>query len=126
MALRTDPVSLSLISHAQDAYWIAELGVVPQYQGKGIGSFLLDYLVFQKRNAGITEFLLCTAAKNNDATHLYEARGFKVVLSTDGIPVTIPISQMRTDGVVRTDNRVFFHVKASDYVYGRTFSERGR
>lgn len=125
MTLSTDPISLSLTDDVEHTYWIAELGLVPHHQGKGIGGFLLDYLVSQKKNAGMTEFLLCTAAKNNDATRLYEARGFEIILDTDGNLVTIPISQMRTDGVVRTDRRVFFRVKTTDYVYGRAFSGRG-
>lgn len=120
----TGPISRLLVDDITCAYWIAELGVLPQYQGHGIGGVLLDALVSQKAVAGADAFLLCTAAYNNPAALLYERRGFKCVLDADGLPITIPVSQMRIDGVIRTDNRVFFYARAVDYVYGRCFAER--
>ena len=116
---RTEPISRSLVADLETAYWIAELGVLPGYQNRGIGGCLFDLLISTKIADGFHEFLLCTAQGNISAMRLYESRGFRLITNADGTPVKRPVTQMRTNGVEHTDERVFYYVQASNYVQGR-------
>lgn len=101
----------SLASDLNYAYWVAELGVLSEYRGQGIGRHILRNFIKARKVGGAREFLLCTAKDNEPSIRLYKSQGFKRVLDANGRPVTIAATQMRVDGVVRTDERVVFRLK---------------
>ena len=59
--------------------WIEQLYVLPEAQGRGVGSELLDVA---KR--AYERLQLWTFQRNAQARRFYEARGFKLVEQTDG------------------------------------------
>jgi ribosomal protein S18 acetylase RimI-like enzyme len=64
----------------RDEYYISNLGVLPQLQGQGIGSRLLNFAERQARAAGLSRLSLCVDMDNTGAQRLYERTGFRVVL----------------------------------------------
>jgi len=59
--------------------WIDQLYILPDTQGQGIGSALLDIA-----KAAHPELYLWTFQRNADARCFYEARGFVAIEETDG------------------------------------------
>jgi GNAT superfamily N-acetyltransferase len=59
--------------------WIEQLYVLPEAQGQGVGTALLD---IAKRTSDHLQ--LWTFQRNAQARHFYEARGFAIVEQTDG------------------------------------------
>ena len=59
--------------------WIEQLYVLPEAQGQGVGTALLDVA---KR--AVARLQLWTIQRNAQARRFYEARGFVVVEQTDG------------------------------------------
>ena len=59
--------------------WVDQLYILPEAQGQGIGSSLLDIA-----KAAYRELRLRTFQRNTDARHFYEARGFVPIEETDG------------------------------------------
>jgi GNAT superfamily N-acetyltransferase len=59
--------------------WIEQLYVLPEAQGRGVGSALLE---IARRTADRLQ--LWTFQRNAQARHFYEARGFALVEETDG------------------------------------------
>jgi ribosomal protein S18 acetylase RimI-like enzyme len=113
-----EPLSRSLVENLETAYWIAELGVLPEYQNRGVGGCLFDLLISTKIADGFEEFLLCTAQGNLSAMCLYESRGFRLIRKADGPPVKRSVTKMRTNGIERTDQRIFYHLWEPKYVPG--------
>ena len=60
--------------------WIAEMFVVPAFQGQGLGSALLTRAVEACAKAGYERMGL-TVSDRNPAKRLYERRGFRVLLT---------------------------------------------
>jgi GNAT superfamily N-acetyltransferase len=59
--------------------WIDHLYILPEYQGRGIGSALLT-----RAKEEFPHFQLWTFQRNNRVRHFYEARGFVLAELTDG------------------------------------------
>jgi ribosomal protein S18 acetylase RimI-like enzyme len=59
-----------------DAFAIAEVAVTPQYQGRGVGSRILDDLL---RRIAAPRIVLGVYTDNATARHVYERRGFVVL-----------------------------------------------
>ncbi|MBW6420137.1 GNAT family N-acetyltransferase [Rhizobium sp. XQZ8] len=59
--------------------WIDQLYILPEAQGQGIGSALLEVA-----KAAHPELRLWTFKCNTEARRFYEARGFKAIEETDG------------------------------------------
>lgn len=59
--------------------WVDHLYILPDFQGSGIGSQLLDLA-----REGEQEMQLWTFQRNARARRFYENRGFRVVRETDG------------------------------------------
>jgi ribosomal protein S18 acetylase RimI-like enzyme len=59
--------------------WIDQLYVLPEAQGRGVGSMLL-----QRAQACFENLQLWTFQRNAQARRFYEARGFRLVRETDG------------------------------------------
>ena len=56
---------------------IKRMRVEPAYQGKGIGSLILDSLVERAKSLGYTRMILDTTERMVVAQHLYQSRGFR-------------------------------------------------
>lgn len=70
-------VIVGIIAFTSD--WINQLYVLPEAQGRGVGSKLLAVA-----QANASHLQLWTFQKNAPARKFYEARGFAVVRQTDG------------------------------------------
>jgi GNAT superfamily N-acetyltransferase len=68
---------LGVIAFQKD--WIDQLYILPEAQGQGIGSILLDIA-----KAAHPELRLWTFQRNAEARRFYEARGFAAIKETDG------------------------------------------
>ena len=56
---------------------IKRMRVQPEYQGRGIGSLVLDTLIEKARQLGYRRLILDTTEKMQVAQHLYKRRGFR-------------------------------------------------
>lgn len=64
------------IRHAENVAWIATIGVLPEYRGKGIGGMLLEEC---EARLPMNTIRLCVRQSNEDAIRLYQRFGYKVV-----------------------------------------------
>jgi GNAT superfamily N-acetyltransferase len=62
--------------------WIEQLYVLPEAQGRGIGSALLEEAVARRRRAGDAELRLWTLQANEAGRRFYEARGWRLASET--------------------------------------------
>src|SRR6185369_17764430 len=62
--------------HDMRPLFVEELAVHPGYQGRGIGSFILEQLEHLARVRGCTHLVLEVAENNNRALSFYRARSF--------------------------------------------------
>lgn len=71
--------ALLAVTYSQEAggqvWWIEELYLRPEFQGKGLGTELFRYLE-RIRPASVTRFRLEIEPENRDARRLYERLGF--------------------------------------------------
>jgi ribosomal protein S18 acetylase RimI-like enzyme len=56
--------------------FVEELAVHPEYQGRGIGSFVMDQIEHLARVRGCTHLVLEVAENNENALNFYRARSF--------------------------------------------------
>ncbi len=54
-------------------------GIIPEYQGKGLGKGLLEYTISKIREAGINQYILEVLCSNKPAYELYRKYGFQVI-----------------------------------------------
>lgn len=64
-------------THGQTAYDTGT-GIIQAYQGKGIGSQLLDFTIEQLKKEGIDHYLLEVIKTNKNALNLYKKKGFLI------------------------------------------------
>jgi ribosomal protein S18 acetylase RimI-like enzyme len=76
------------IETKRDEYYIANLAVLPQYQGRGIGSSLLSHVEEKAKNAGTQKCSLIVDTEKPAARRLYEHRGYHVVYTKNFVGVT--------------------------------------
>ena len=57
--------------------WIEAIGIVPDYQGKGLGEMLLRKSVYELYKKGLPEIKLLVVSKNVKAVSLYRKYGFQ-------------------------------------------------
>ncbi|MBN1453491.1 MAG: GNAT family N-acetyltransferase [Anaerolineales bacterium] len=67
------------IETKRDEYYIANLAVLPQYQGRGIGSGLMAYVEGKAKIAGLRKCSLIVDTEKPVARRLYEHIGYQVV-----------------------------------------------
>ena len=72
-----DTAMIGIIAFRAD--WIDQLYVLPQAQGRGVGSALLNVA-----QSAFDRLQLWTFQRNRPARRFYEARGFALVRQTDG------------------------------------------
>lgn len=71
---------------ATEPGWLAQLYVLPEAQGRGIGSTLLEAAVAARQAAGDAELRLWTLEANDEGRRFYEARGWTLALQTRVVP----------------------------------------
>ncbi len=71
---------LWLLGHTPDPgeAHISDLGVIPDYQGQGVGSLLLDHAETWARERGRDSLTLWVAGGNARAIHVYQKAGLKI------------------------------------------------
>lgn len=82
-------------------FYLAELGVLDTYRGKGVGRTLVRErlrLIDPKRYSHV---VLRVSTNHNPSSEMYKAMGF------EEMGVYMDVSAMRTDGKVTTDRRMF-------------------
>jgi len=67
------------IETKRDEYYIANLAVLPQYQGRGIGSGLMMHVEEKAKKAGLQKCSLVVDTEKPAALRLYERIGYQVV-----------------------------------------------
>lgn len=60
----------------REAAFLAEIAVLPQWQGLGLGQALLDRTIARLAAAGCRQLFLAVTTANSAATRMYAARGF--------------------------------------------------
>jgi len=96
-------VGAMAIQHVKDVTLIRHAYVLPEYQGKGIGTTLLDFL---KSITGTKDLLVGTWADATWAIKFYEKRGFKLMSDPAwllGKYWNIPERQVQTSVVLGTE-----------------------
>ena len=77
MIWRSYPLQ-SITEAAPDEYFLAHLGVLPQFEGLGLGRQLLQRAEDRGRAAGLGKITLTVDADNLRAIRLYERAGFSI------------------------------------------------
>lgn len=77
MILRSYPLQ-SITEAEPDEYFLAHLGVLPQFEGRGLGRQLLEHAEDRAREGGFRKTTLTVDADNERAMRLYERAGFSV------------------------------------------------
>jgi len=79
--LRLQSVYGDLKETEADEFYISNLAVFPEFQGQGIGTMLMAYAEEMTRESGYEKSSLIVAFGHENARHLYEHLGYKVVHS---------------------------------------------
>jgi len=80
MVVRSFPLR-SINDAAMDEYFLAHLGVLPAFEGRGLGRRLLQRAEDRALEAGLTKITLTVDVENARALELYKRAGF-AILST--------------------------------------------
>jgi ribosomal protein S18 acetylase RimI-like enzyme len=71
------PIGRHLVEHSKQSFRIVDLALLPEWQGQGIGTRILEDLAQESRQAGVE--LSLRVVKENPALRLYKRLGFEVV-----------------------------------------------
>ena len=86
---------------AKHTYYLAELGVVPEYRGRGLGRVLIMERIKRMDPNLYSHVVLRMTERRGDSWALYSDMGF------ENMGVSMGVSAKRVDGQVRSDRRVF-------------------
>lgn len=75
--------SAAIMQEHEDIYELAKMGVVAEYQGRGISKLLLEKCISKARELGATKLLLFSNHQLTTALGLYEKFGFRHVAVED-------------------------------------------
>jgi GNAT superfamily N-acetyltransferase len=89
------PVGRHLVERKTDGFRSIDLAILPQWQGKGIGTRILKDLAQESRQAGVK--LSLRVVKDNPALRLYVRLGFDVV-AEDEISYEMVWRENKEDG----------------------------
>ncbi len=78
--LRKQRLYGDLVEARPDEFYVSNVGVLPEFQGRGIGGALLDLAEEQARAAGLGKCSLLVV-QDNPALRLYRRRGYEIVTS---------------------------------------------
>ena len=93
--------SLTGLVSLRHTFYLAELGVLEPWRGKGIGRMLVRERVRLIDDRRYTHVVLRVSMNHNPSSEMYKAMGF------EEMGVYMDVSAMRTDGKVTTDRRMF-------------------
>lgn len=71
------PVGMASVFIEDGEAWIFGLGILPGYQGKGLGGEMLDQLIARTKSRGIENISIEVDSTNESAFHLYTKHGFE-------------------------------------------------
>lgn len=77
--LNDEPIGYYSYLHIFDEAHIMNVAVLPQYQGKGYGSVMMDFLLKESLEQGLPNVTLEVRKSNERAIRLYEKKGFLLV-----------------------------------------------
>ena len=69
------------VESRRDEYYLADIAVTPDFQGRGIGSALLAYAERKAEGVGLKKCSLIVDTENPSARRLYERFGYHVVFT---------------------------------------------
>ena len=75
--LENQPVGMASVYTEEGEAWIFGLGILPGYQGKGLGGEMLDQLIERTKGRGIENIAIEVDSTNESAFHLYTKHGFE-------------------------------------------------
>lgn len=87
----------------QETFYFAELGVLPEYRGRGIGHALVRGRLERLAGSAFSNVVLRASATRDGHFQLYDEMGFSEM------GVSQDVMAPRMDGRVATDRRVFLH-----------------
>lgn len=93
--------SLTGLVSVRHTFYLAELGVLEPWRGKGIGRALVRERIRLIDDTRYTHVVLRVSMNHNPSSEMYKAMGF------EEMGVYMDVSAMRTDGKVTTDRRMF-------------------
>jgi len=70
-------VMVSVDSGIKNKLWINELWIIKEYQGKGIGRELMNYIEKIYKNKGIRTFILVADTRKGGAVNFYKKINYK-------------------------------------------------
>ncbi len=85
----------------QHTFYLAELGVLPEYRGRGVGSMLVRKRLELIDRQVYTHVVLRASVRHQNIWEMYKSMGF------EDIGVYQEVAARRVDGQVRTDRRLF-------------------
>ena len=72
------------LANGVDRAYIYAFRIHPAYQGRGIGSYLLEFVEQDLRNRGYEKVCLNVSRENHDARRLYERFGYRIIAAEAG------------------------------------------
>jgi ribosomal protein S18 acetylase RimI-like enzyme len=118
-AQRDVATSISGLIPVPHTFYLAELGVLEEHRGCGLGRSLVRrrmQLIDRQRYEGV---MLRVAEDRNTSKSMYEAMGF------EDMGVYMDVSADRVDGTTRSDKRLFLHCVLSQMKLDRADSVQG-
>jgi ribosomal protein S18 acetylase RimI-like enzyme len=64
---------------AADEYFISNLAIFPEFQGHGVGKFLMSLAEKKAKESGLNKCALTVEIKNSHAVELYQYLGYQIV-----------------------------------------------
>ena len=92
--LHGEPVGIGAIGYESGEYTLFGLGVLPQFQGRGIGRGIIACMLERLINDCAQNILIEVDSANNRALHLYQSCGFCIESSYDYYRT--PVSHLST------------------------------
>ncbi len=83
-SLKSQIAGFLIFYNASDEIHILDIAVTPEMQMKGIGTYLVDYVINKYSVAGIKYFFLEVRVSNLKAIRLYKKFGFRVFMRRKG------------------------------------------
>ena len=75
--LENQAVGMASVFTEEGEAWIFGLGILPGYQGKGLGGEMLDQIIARTKGRGIENIAIEVDSTNESAFHLYTKHGFE-------------------------------------------------
>ncbi len=92
---------------AKHTMYLAEMGVLEAYRGRGLGKILVSERIRLMDRANYSHVVLRVSTTESPSLQLYKDLGF------EEMGVYMEVSSMRTDGRVKTDRRTFLSMVLS-------------